>query len=303
MNKQLEQYVETVAARLGTLPEAERTEQIAELRQHLESLVASAQTEGASEEAATETALRQFGDARQVGTDLNRSGWRMRLKRLPESWVTALSVVSGISLVNLLFRFGYAPLVKALVPTLPAPSGLPPHATITVIGSSLLAPSLFLGMLTLLMLLFRDGTARTVRRFLIPQTVTGAAFLWVVLSRLSQSLLMLGLNHALYASHLWDLQSLRTFDPISGFVPAAFTAWVVARLSPKAGVKGIAAGLLATMLLSFLDIAVASGNSDFLSVLYLRGFATTALLFSASTLPLALLASKLNKRQRHEQKA
>lgn len=303
MDSKLESYLASVETRLKTLPETERGQQIAELRQHLESLMIAAQAEGASEETATETALQQFGNAREVGADLNRSGWRMRLKRIPESWVTALSVVSGVALVNLLFRFGYAPLVKALVPALPTPSGLPPHATITVISSPLLAPSLFLGMLALLMLVFRDGTTRTVRRLLVPQTVPGAAFLWVILSHLSQSLLLLGLNHALFACHLWNLQSISAIVPVLGIVPAAVTAWVVTRLSPIAGVKGIAAGLLAATVLSFFDIAATNVNHSFLTTLFHRGFATSTPIFAVSTLALALLAPKLNQRQRREQKA
>lgn len=66
-NSRLEQYVETVAARLQSLPESEQQQQITKLRQHLEAIIFAGQAKGVSEEIATEAA--QFGEA-EVGAEL-----------------------------------------------------------------------------------------------------------------------------------------------------------------------------------------------------------------------------------------
>lgn len=239
-NLKLDQYVETVAARLKTLPEPERKSQIDELRQHLESLVAANQTQGVSVDIATETALQQFGNAQEIGSDLGRSVWRMRLKRLPESLVIVLSVAAGLVLKTLLFRFGYGPLVQALLPDLSLPD-MPQQAVIRV--DPLFTFTLLAGLAACAVLFFRDGAMQTLRRLVNPATVAGAAFYWMVLEQLSHSILNRALSQALIEYELWDFESIIALGPVYAVVPPAFAAWIVTRISPRNGMAGIAAGI------------------------------------------------------------
>jgi uncharacterized membrane protein len=74
MHKQLEEYLNTLAVRLGKLPAAQREEELCEIRQHLELLVASHREQGRSEEEAIRLAISQFGRAEKIGHDLGQAG-------------------------------------------------------------------------------------------------------------------------------------------------------------------------------------------------------------------------------------
>ncbi|MES2462427.1 MAG: permease prefix domain 1-containing protein [Armatimonadota bacterium] len=300
-NLKLEQYVEKVAVNLKSLPESERTSQLDELRQHLESLVAARRAEGESEEIATETALKQFGSAREIGADLSRSVWRMRLKRLPEPVVTALSLIAAISLTTLFFQFGVGPILRAVVPVLPPPSGVPARAVTT--HMAVLTPSFLFGIAAFALLLFRDGAARTIRGLMNLQTAVGAALIWLVISKLGGSILFLSLGHALQANQLWDVEALGVISPVCSLVPAAVAAWIVTRIVPRSGVAGIAGSILVSSLASLMDIAWNSGFGSlaFFHSLLTYGFWTVPYL--AVAMAFAFLASGLNRRQRYARAA
>ncbi|MBC8102110.1 MAG: hypothetical protein H7Z41_05930 [Cytophagales bacterium] len=176
-----------------------------------------------------------------------------------------LSAAAALTLVTLLFRLGYGPLVVAIVPQLPLPSPINSHSQSTTFTQPLfLTPSIVLGLAAAAFLTYRDGAGRTVRRFVNPQTVAGAAFYWLLISRLTHAVLMLSGNHALYANHLWGLQSLMTLGPFLMTVPPAIAGWIVTRVSPKIS------------------------------------FELPTFVMAASTAIFAAMASAPNRRQRHE---
>ena len=88
MCKQIEKYVGKLNEHLTALSPAQRREEIEEIHQHLETLVARQLELGKSEEEATAMAIRQFGRAGQIGREissahekhfvaqvLHRTGW------------------------------------------------------------------------------------------------------------------------------------------------------------------------------------------------------------------------------------
>lgn len=70
MNKRLDKYLQNLDHELRLLPEDRREEELREIRQHLEAIVARLMDGGISEEEAVEAATAQFGEARAVGHDL-----------------------------------------------------------------------------------------------------------------------------------------------------------------------------------------------------------------------------------------
>ena len=98
-NPRLEQYLMTIAARMKTAPAKQRDEEVEEMRQHLEALVAGHIAQGRGEDAAVEAAIRQFGRAEQVGRGLERTWQRNQPRSL---WAPAL-----IYLVSALLIFGF----------------------------------------------------------------------------------------------------------------------------------------------------------------------------------------------------
>ena len=218
----------------------------------------------------------------------------MRLKRIPEMLVTALSVVAAMAIVSLLVRFGYGPLMKAVVPPLPLPAPLVSHAPVTVSQIALLTPSLIVGLFAMAILFLRDGAARTARRFLNLQSIAGASFCWLLLTRLSQSILMLTVNQSLVANHLWDMESLQIIGPVTLYVPAAVAGWIVARIAPRTGVQSILWGVGVSFILNFVDGIMQAG----LPFLFLvQGFAPMYVCLAASALTFGGLASLLNRRR------
>ena len=91
MNKRLEQYVEMVDAGLKRLPTDEREKEITELRQHLEALMLAHEELGETTETATDSALKQLGDARVIHEELLKTHRRAKFyglmnRPLSEFW-------------------------------------------------------------------------------------------------------------------------------------------------------------------------------------------------------------------------
>lgn len=69
-NRRLDDYITTLGRRLQGLSQTQREEDLHEVRQHLEALIAGHVQRGLSEAEAVDAALRQFGRAEQIGKDL-----------------------------------------------------------------------------------------------------------------------------------------------------------------------------------------------------------------------------------------
>ena len=102
-NPGLDRYLATLAARMQAVPAARRADELREVRQHLDALVAGNIALGRSEEAAVAAAIRQFGRAEQVGRDLNTTWQR---SHATHTW-TALWPAALIYLCSALFIFGF----------------------------------------------------------------------------------------------------------------------------------------------------------------------------------------------------
>jgi len=70
MHKRLEQYLTEMEASLRALPAEERESDIAEMRQHIQSMVDACRELDLTEEQAIDCALKQFGPSRAVGHKL-----------------------------------------------------------------------------------------------------------------------------------------------------------------------------------------------------------------------------------------
>ena len=81
-NPQVTAYFDKVNANLWRLPAEQRDEELRELRQHLELLIEAQHARGLGESAAVDAALRQFGQAEQVGRQLQRAEMNARQPRL-----------------------------------------------------------------------------------------------------------------------------------------------------------------------------------------------------------------------------
>lgn len=101
-NSPLDHYLETIEARLQGLLPARRQEEMREIRQHLEALVAGHRIAGLSEEEAVAAAIRQFGHAEQVGQALNQASQqqRMRYLWLILIYILTVAVSFGIYVIN-----------------------------------------------------------------------------------------------------------------------------------------------------------------------------------------------------------
>src|SRR5579871_5398909 len=75
MQNPLEAYLQQVERRLRSLPREQRTQEIDELRRHLESLIDARIEAGLSEQEAVTEAIRQFGEPKGIGKSLVRT-WR-----------------------------------------------------------------------------------------------------------------------------------------------------------------------------------------------------------------------------------
>ena len=105
MHEQLEEYLNAFALRLNKFSAAQREDQLREIRQHLEALVASHRKSGKSEEEAISLAIAQFGRAEKIGRDLNSSVSKSTMGRTATSlfahWAVCTVVIYGFfSLMN-----------------------------------------------------------------------------------------------------------------------------------------------------------------------------------------------------------
>ena len=79
-NSPLDHYLETMEGRLKSLAPARRQEELQEVRQHLEALVAGHRMAGLSEDEAVAAAIRQFGHAEQVGQALSQASQQKHVR-------------------------------------------------------------------------------------------------------------------------------------------------------------------------------------------------------------------------------
>jgi hypothetical protein len=93
---QVQRYLVAIEARLGALSPAQRDEELRELRQHLEALIAGHRASGLADDAAVAAALRQFGHAEQLGRDLQRATQRAARPRL---WPVFLLYLGMVALI------------------------------------------------------------------------------------------------------------------------------------------------------------------------------------------------------------
>ena len=70
MNNRRNLYLREMEARLRHLPETDRAEEMAEITQHFDALIAACQAEGKTEAESVEEAVAQFGAARDIGSRL-----------------------------------------------------------------------------------------------------------------------------------------------------------------------------------------------------------------------------------------
>lgn len=169
MNNRLEQFVEEVESRLTTLTPVVREQEVTEIRQHLEAMVAAEREMGASEKEATDAAISRFGMASQVGSELNATGWRLRLRRLPDVAVAALSAMSVWLIIQESTRWSGYWATDLLLSDCPYRSHDDSHQ---------LSWWLFRGaggLLATVVLVMRSGWRAALRRVLDPGTAEGAA--------------------------------------------------------------------------------------------------------------------------------
>lgn len=91
----LDAYISTIGGRLKRLSSAQREEELREIRQHLETLVAGHLAAGISQDEAVDAALRQFGHAEEMGREL-AGAWQQRLPRLWPALLVYLCQVLAI---------------------------------------------------------------------------------------------------------------------------------------------------------------------------------------------------------------
>jgi len=223
MNSRLEQFVNDVEVRLTALKPEVREQEIAEIRQHLLAIAAAEEALGASEVEAAETAIRQFGVAGEVATELNATGRRSRLKRLPETAVTALCALTATPFIGLA--------VRTLIP----PPQLGTHAPEV---SHLPGPFCWLlSIVAAAVLILRDGGPATVQRLTSLRTPSGVAVWWLFalqcLGALSNAIVVPFLPQLIVN----DIPRILFFCAIANFcsvvLPAAGLGWIAERLAPR----------------------------------------------------------------------
>jgi uncharacterized membrane protein len=126
MHKQLEDYLNQFASRLGKLPTAQREDELREIRQHLELLIVSHRERGRSEEEAVGLAISQFGRAEKIGRELSQADSK---SHQAQSAVSALIVTS----VSMLVAYGFLSLMND------KPTDFPYHGSDKIILAAILA--------------------------------------------------------------------------------------------------------------------------------------------------------------------
>ena len=91
----MERYLSSVSSHLKDLPADERDEQLREMRQHLESLVAAHRASGLNQDEAVSAALNQFGDSQRIGSQLRHAS---KQHRLPNLWLYVGIYLSAVIL-------------------------------------------------------------------------------------------------------------------------------------------------------------------------------------------------------------
>lgn len=99
MHPQIEKYLFQVSCQLKNLSAAQRDEEVREIGQHLQALVAEGKERGSSESEAVKTALAQFGSYRKVGRDLNNAVLGNDPSRLPRAFSAMTFVMIGQALL------------------------------------------------------------------------------------------------------------------------------------------------------------------------------------------------------------
>ena len=97
-NPRLEEYLKSVESRLNALPPDRRREEVAEIRGHLEALVSGHLAQGREEGEAVDAAIRQFGRAKDLGSDLEGAWLRGHGESIP-LWKLGLAYVAGLAAV------------------------------------------------------------------------------------------------------------------------------------------------------------------------------------------------------------
>ena len=99
MHSLLETYLSEVAAHLGALPPSRRSEELREMRTHLENAVIVNRELGQSEDEAAQNAVAQFGTPQDLGDNVVWA-WRRGQMLVRKSFLGA--IVSTVVLLNLL---------------------------------------------------------------------------------------------------------------------------------------------------------------------------------------------------------
>lgn len=192
--QKLDEYLEVLGAQMHPMPEARQREVRAEVRQHLQELAQAQQAAGLSSLAATEAALKQFGDPASIG---RRTA---QIAAGPSRYVKKALAVAGWS-VGLFFITACiaGAMAVTIFVTLSAPDGKIAHNNRmmeTVVFLWLSAPlvgglsGLALGCLGLL-----PGTGQTSRH---GRTPPWKAMLWFLVGLIWPFILQGGLRRAGY---------------------------------------------------------------------------------------------------------
>lgn len=90
MDSRIDKYLQTVESQLRDLSQEQREEEVREMRQHLEALASRLVEGGASEAAAIQSAIEQFGPPRQVGRSVRWASRHSQKRR--RAWATLLAM-------------------------------------------------------------------------------------------------------------------------------------------------------------------------------------------------------------------
>lgn len=118
MDNELDKYLQSLAHELRRLPQERREEELREIRQHLEAIVARLMEGGLSEQEAVEATIAQFGAARTVGHELVRVAPRSESRqRTLAAGVCAVTCYLSLNLLLLVYRDLFAFLLPSLSPS------------------------------------------------------------------------------------------------------------------------------------------------------------------------------------------
>jgi hypothetical protein len=243
MQTRLDQYIDATAATLKGLPEVDREQELAELRAHLVALTQAATSAGATEEQAMADAVRQFGAAEEVATDLRNAVRRPRIMSLPAPALAVLFAAGAEFCAEMPCRLTVAALYLANScqhAVRPVEMGLKP---------TLLLDALALGVL-LSSLRWRGFLREAVRT----DTQWGIAAQWLFLSNLPISILAM-VNYGSIAMGASLPATIPNWAYVS-IVYGGVAALIVARRSRGNAYRGIPAVVLANALLAIVPICL-----------------------------------------------